>query len=97
VQRCAGGDAGLYVPDRPDGTRSPSLEALLRLLEGVQDRALGCVRNLLAAPDAAVAVADLDPAAGGTWQALWNALCGLVAQVWAVAGPARVLRLLTVS
>ena len=85
MQRCAGGDDQLYTPDTPKG-RSGSLEAVQRLLEGVQDRALACLRNLFDVLDGPADV-GLD-----SWQPLWTSLCALIplaASGSRVSGPAQ--------
>ena len=59
VQRCQGGSAELYAPDQGTSELSLGARALLGLLEGVQIRALGCLRNLL---DLVAGPADLSGA-----------------------------------
>ena len=81
VQRCQGGSAELYAPDQGTSELSLGARALLGLLEGVQIRALGCLRNLL---DLVAGPADLS-GADGSWQPLWTSLCGLLTQVRGVA------------
>jgi len=62
----------------PGAPRSASLTTLLRLVEGVQTRALGCVRNLLPWLEGAADL-GLEPAA--QWQTVWRGLCDLVGRV----------------
>ena len=80
LQRCTALPEVMYTDEggAPGAARSASLTTLLRLVEGVQTRALGCVRNLLPWLEGA---ADLGLEPSTQWQPVWRGLCDLVGRV----------------